>query len=67
MGRVAHICKYIIVIELSELYGVNYISITCLKEREKIKYSTGDFNVQLRLRTMGAVEVRPEQNACVIR
>lgn len=48
---------YIIVIELSELYGVNYISITCLKEREKIKYSPGDFNVQLRLRTMGVVEV----------
>ena len=35
LGRVAHICKYIIVIELSELYGVNYISIKLFnRERE---------------------------------
>ena len=57
MVRVAHICEYIKVIEMSELYGVNYISVKLFKrEREKIKYSPGDFNVQLRLRTTGVVE-----------
>ena len=57
MGRVAHICKYIIVIELSELYGVNYISIKLFNREREDKILPGDCTVQLRLRTTGVVEV----------
>lgn len=33
---IAHICEYIKVIEMGELYGVNYILIQLFKREEKI-------------------------------